>query len=193
MPEREYSTHEILLENRHLAFVGAGVVVLCMGAFLLGRWSERSRWESPDTSLPQPAGVTAQLPIEGGAPPAAQAGREENGFSGEEILPGESPAGPEAPARSDPSAPRAEKPPQPGMRGDDLYIQVIATRHADAAQVLRERLAQRQYPAAVVSSPDGEGRPLYRVRVGGYGSRREAEQVALRLQKEEHLRTWIPK
>lgn len=198
MPENDYRTHEILLENRHLAFIGAGVLVLCVGSFLVGRWTERSRWVDPDTAMPQLAGAAGDLPIEGGPLPSAapaDAGAEEIGEEDE----GEAPAAPAiepaaSTSRSEPPAPepRAEKARQGAVRGDDLYIQVLATRHSDAARALRDRLAGRDYPVAVVSSPDAQGRPLYRVRVGGYGSREEAERVAARLEKEERLKTWIP-
>ena len=195
-PDEDFRSHEILLENRHLAIVGAGVLVLCVGAFFLGRWTERSHWVNPDTPLPRVAGAAESLPIEpvrdiAPAPPS-------DGQEGEEVLPPESsapaagqsnpqPAGPALAA-----APRAEKVREGSGSRDDLYIQVLATRSADAAQTLRERLAGRDYPATVVSSPDPQGRPLYRVRVGGYASRQEAERIALRLRKEERLRTWIP-
>jgi cell division septation protein DedD len=187
MPEDDYRTHEILLENRHLALVGAGVVVLCVGAFFLGRWSERSRWVNPDAPLPHVAEASEGLPI----------------VTEEEIAAGPVAAGPaleltQPPVEETPAAAaaapaeRAEKPPQPSGNGEDLYIQVLATRQAEAAQALRDRLAGRDYPATILSSPDAQGRTMYRVRVGAFGTRIEAERVAVRLQKEEKLRTWIP-
>jgi len=194
----DFRSHEILLENRHLAIVGAGVLVLCVGAFFLGRWTERSHWVNPDMPLPRVAGAVQSLPIEpvrGIAPTPAADGQE-----GEEVLPPESSAPAAATGQANPqpaapalaAAPRTEKAREGSAARDDLYIQVLATRSADAAQTLRERLAGRDYPVTVVSSFDPQGRSLYRVRVGGYASRQEAERVALRLQKEERLRTWIP-
>lgn len=191
MPENDYRTHEILLENRHLAFVGAGVLVLCVGSFLLGRWTERSRWVNPDSDLPRVADVTGNLPIESGPAPAAAP--DDDGQEGEDLLPEDTraaaPAAQPAPAAVPAPEPRAEK---ARASADDLYIQVLATRQQDAADALRQKLASRSYPAAVVSSPDSQGRPMYRVRVGGYESRQEAERVAARLRKEERLKTWIP-
>jgi cell division septation protein DedD len=193
MPEDDYRTHEILLENRHLALVGAGVVVLCVGAFFLGRWSERSRWVNPDAPLPQVAEASEGLPIvtekEIGAEPAAPPPAEAFPRMLEPEAPAAAaPASALSPARAE----RAEKPPQAGGSGEDLYIQVLATRQAEAAQALRDRLAGRNYPATILSSPDAQGRTMYRVRVGAFDSRVEAERVAARLQKEEKLRTWIP-
>jgi cell division septation protein DedD len=193
MQEDDDRTHEILLENRHLALVGAGVVVLCVGAFFLGRWSERSRWVNPDAPLPQVAEASEGLPIVAEeeiaaepAAPAEDAAPPQSGAAG--------PAATGAPAPSAEPAPagRAEKPRQTGGGGEDLYIQVLATRQAEAAQALRDRLAERRYPATILAAPDAQGRTMYRVRVGGFESRAEAERVAARLQKEEKLRTWIP-
>ncbi len=193
MPEDDYRTHEILLENRHLAFIGAGVLVLCVAAFLVGRWTERSRWVNPDSPLPRVAGAAENLPILGASeapPPLEEQAPPVEAMAAD--LPAEA-AEPAEEARNAPAPePRAEKGRQTPAGGEDLYIQVLATRHSDAAEALRDRLAGRRYPVAVVSSPDKNGRPMYRVRVGGYDSRQEAEQVAARLQKEERLKTWIP-
>jgi cell division protein FtsN len=48
----------------------------------------------------------------------------------------------------------------------------------------------RGYPAFVLEP--GTGAPaMYRVRVGGYKERREADKVARRLKQEEQLNPWI--
>jgi cell division protein FtsN len=40
--------------------------------------------------------------------------------------------------------------------------------------------------------PPANGTPqVYRVRVGQFGTRREAESIATRLQKEEQFKPWI--
>ena len=52
------------------------------------------------------------------------------------------------------------------------------------------RLAGKGY-AAYLMAPDA-GRPqVYRVRVGKFKDRREAESVSSRLQKEEQFKPWI--
>lgn len=194
MSEEEFRTHEILLENRHLAIIGVGVLMLCVGSFLLGRWTEHRRWVTPDTPLPHVSEATEHLPIEP-AFPAEEALRSGEPSEGSEAAPpGTSqPEEPRQKARPQvKEEPRAEKPPLPAAAGEDLYVQVLATRHEEAAQRLRERLSSREYPATVISLPDGQGRMLYRVRVGGYPTREEAKRVAIRLEKEERLKTWIP-
>lgn len=192
MSDEEYRTHEILLENRHLAFVGVGVLMLCLGAFLLGRWTEHRRWVNPDTPLPHVSGATEHLPIEP-AFPVEEALRRAGPVEELAVERQDDPQAASPPSQENlRSEPRAEKPPLPAAQGEDLYVQVLATRHQEAAVRLRERLSGRNYPATVVSLPDAQGRMLYRVRVGGYQTREEAKRVAVRLENEERLKTWIP-
>jgi len=53
-----------------------------------------------------------------------------------------------------------------------------------------KRLAGKGYPAYVVAPASGAP-TVYRVRVGKYKDRREADTVAARLQKEEQFKPWI--
>jgi cell division septation protein DedD len=55
---------------------------------------------------------------------------------------------------------------------------------------LAQRLVGKGYPAFVLSPTSGAP-PIYRVQVGRYNDRREAEQVARRLEKEEQYKPWI--
>ena len=53
-----------------------------------------------------------------------------------------------------------------------------------------KRLAGKGYPAYVVAPATGAP-AVFRVRVGKFKERREAETVAARLQKEEQFKPWI--
>ena len=53
-----------------------------------------------------------------------------------------------------------------------------------------KRLASKGYPAYVVAPAKGSP-SMYRVRVGKYKERREADTVAARLQKEEQFKPWV--
>ena len=53
-----------------------------------------------------------------------------------------------------------------------------------------KRLAGKGYPAYVVAPAKGAP-PVFRVRVGKYKDRGEADTVAARLQKEEQFKPWI--
>ncbi len=62
-------------------------------------------------------------------------------------------------------------------------------REGDAATV-RDRLARKGYPAFVTSASTAAG-TWFRVRVGGYETRNEAQAVATRLKREEQLEPWV--
>ena len=69
-------------------------------------------------------------------------------------------------------------------------MQALATRDGQAAGRLRDRLAGRGFPATVTEDRSG-ARSVYRVRVGRYRERSEAEAAVRVLQKKDHLRPWI--
>lgn len=64
--------------------------------------------------------------------------------------------------------------------GGAFTVQVAAFTSEDRASALRERL-ERVWPAARVQRADVAGRTLWRVRVGPYATREEAERQARRL------------
>lgn len=70
-------------------------------------------------------------------------------------------------------------------------IQVTTLRESDAAERMAQGLVDKGYPAFVVPPAPGVPVPVFRVRVGTYADRDEAEQVLRRLEGEESLRPWI--
>jgi cell division protein FtsN len=77
--------------------------------------------------------------------------------------------------------------PAPGGDGDAWTVQVSAYRSRALAEELRSRLAARGFDAHVFPSITEDGRPRYRVRVGAYASRNDAERVASELRTERGL------
>ena len=76
----------------------------------------------------------------------------------------------------------------PAPAGDGYAI--CGGREAGAADPIAKRLVSKGYGAYVLTPPDG--RPnVYRVRVGTFKTRREAEAIASKLQKEEQFKPWI--
>jgi cell division septation protein DedD len=95
-----------------------------------------------------------------------------------------------APATS-PAAPTgASSVPTAGKPGTWL-VQVIATREPAVANSVVKRLASKGYPAFLVNPVPGAPQPFYKVQVGRYGERSEAEQVSQRIKKEEQFQSWI--
>jgi DedD protein len=95
-------------------------------------------------------------------------------------------AGAAAPPASSAASPAAA----PAARRGQYTVQVAATRERGEADALARRLAGRGYQAYVDPST-GPGVKMYRVRVGGYADRREADRVRQRLEKEEKFKPWV--
>ena len=66
-------------------------------------------------------------------------------------------------------------------------VQVSAFRSRSLAEELRSRLTTRGYEAYVSPAMSEDGRPRYRVRVGSYAARSEAERAAADLRGERGL------
>lgn len=91
-----------------------------------------------------------------------------------------------APAAKEPAKSAANGAARPGV----WVVQVQALKDHGAAAALAQRLVGKGYPAFVLSPASGSP-SIYRVQVGRYNDRREAEQVARRLEKEEQFKPWI--
>jgi cell division septation protein DedD len=86
----------------------------------------------------------------------------------------------------------AQKPEAPSTepKGDGFVVQVAAVQSRSEADAIALRLSSKGFPS-FVSTP-GSGAPrVYRVRVGKYKDKREAEGVVRRLQQEEQFKPWI--
>ena len=102
-------------------------------------------------------------------------------------------AEPSADPRPAPVAPAAPPPAAAGADptlaeppGTGFVVQVAAVRQRDAANAIARQLSTKGYPAFVTVAG-----PNFRVRVGKYDDRGEAESVAGRLEKEERFTPWI--
>jgi septal ring-binding cell division protein DamX len=93
------------------------------------------------------------------------------------------------PAVSQP-APGASRALSGAPAGDGYTIQVAALRESNEADTIARRLVSKGYSAYVLTPADGTPN-VYRVRVGKFKTRREAETVASKLQKEEQFKPWI--
>jgi cell division septation protein DedD len=74
--------------------------------------------------------------------------------------------------------------------GNGWVVQVMAAVKREEAESLAQRLTARGYPT-FVSVGDGNVPAKFRVRVGKYTDRREAEAVELKLQQQEQFKTWL--
>ena len=99
------------------------------------------------------------------------------------------PKEPEAPALPAPAPAAVSSSPAPS-RGDGYAIQVAALRESGEADTIAKRLVNKGYDAYVLTPPGGTPN-VYRVRVGSFKTRRDAEVVASKLQQEEQFKPWI--
>ena len=180
-PERESNepVREFRLEGVGLAVVGVAIVVLLAGAFWLGRWYESTR--------PAGAGPDAATGLAGGAEGAGPEVRGEadasEGLTYCDTLEGqEKQAEPGREARPGTAAPSGAGQPEPTERRGDRqatsdgpwFVQVFAGRDRTSAESLATRLGDLGYPVKIHTVREGQT-PLYKVGVGGYVSREEAE------------------
>jgi cell division septation protein DedD len=93
-----------------------------------------------------------------------------------------------------PPAPTSTPAPAPAVSaeppGPGFSIQVAALQKRDEADTIVKRLAGKGYPAYVLAPAKGSA-SIFRVRVGKYKDRREADTVAAKLQKEEQFKPWV--
>ena len=76
-------------------------------------------------------------------------------------------------------------------RSGTWAVQVIATRDRAMAASVLKRLASKGYPAFLVNPPANAKDAYYKVHIGRYNDRGEAEKVSLRIKKEEQYQSWI--
>jgi DedD protein len=95
------------------------------------------------------------------------------------------PAPVKEPAPSAAPASAAAEPAGPGYA-----VQIAALNVRDEAEAIAKRLSSKGY-AAYVLSPASGSPSIYRVRIGKFPSRREAESIAAKLKKEEQLNPWV--
>jgi len=74
--------------------------------------------------------------------------------------------------------------------GSGFVVQVAAVRQRAEADAIRGRLTRKGYPAFIATAGT-PGAPTYRVRVGKYPSRREADSIAAKLEREEQFKPWV--
>jgi DedD protein len=74
--------------------------------------------------------------------------------------------------------------------GAGFAVQIAALNVRSEAEAIAKRLSSKGYSAYVMSPANGTP-SVYRVRVGKFPTRREAESVAAKLQKEEQFKPWV--
>jgi DedD protein len=201
--------HEIQLSGKQLVFLFMATTVVSVVIFLcgvlVGRGVKGETVNAADalaaSAAPQATGVqSAPSPTELPAPPAEVPLRypkllAEDKPAAEDFKPVPEPK--PAPETARPAAapvPVETARPPAGVdtpRAGVWAVQVVALTDRTAANAVVQRLNGKGYPAFLVSPQAGAPVQNYKVRVGRYGDRAEAEQVRNRLKKEEQFEPWI--
>lgn len=215
---RHQSYYEIALTNRQVMGVFVVLLVCVLGAFLAGVWVGREGSPIVTTVEPQAisSGVTeGDSPLEeldffdAGDEPAAEmearppAGESQDEPSTpviiEELGGGETedqtaaavPLPLPPPISSEPERSATPDPdPVETAAAGEFVVQVFSSSDEEQARRVLERLRAGEYPAQL-SPVDVDGRPMYRVRVGPYVDRADAQEIADRIRRAYRLDTWI--
>ena len=151
---------------------------------------ERLEKDKPPAETLKPADARRQKPAP--PPPASSVARANPPAAAPATTPVVTPAPPTPAAPPPVSAPAPAPTSTSGEPGGPGYVvQVAALQVRGEADTIAKRLSGKGYPAYVTAPASGASAPIYRVRVGKYKSRREAEQVAARLEREEQFKPWI--
>ena len=98
------------------------------------------------------------------------------------------------PAAKQPAPPPKEVAPVPAKQtaepsGDGWAVQVQAVTAKSEADAIAKRLVAKGYPAFVM--PTGTTPVRYRIRVGKYPNKRDADAIGAKLKKEEQFNPWV--
>lgn len=144
-----------------------------------------NRLEKPNAPAEQlkPAPDRAAAPVERPSAPAAAAPR--TSTPPPAAAPAKEPARASAPASAVAAPTSASEP-----AGQGFAVQIAALNVRSEADAIARRLSSKGYAAYVLTPPNGTP-AVFRVRVGKFNTRREAETVAAKLQKEEQFKPWV--
>jgi cell division septation protein DedD len=199
--------HEIQLSGKQLVFLFMATTVLSVMIFLCGVLVGRNARAAGAAAVPEetvvvtaptdgaPVDGTTAAPQEPTAVPNSaltyheqlRQAKPKEELKPQEVKP-EPP--PPAPAPAVAAAPDAEADVPTSGRPGAWVIQVHALSNRSAASSVVRGLIAKGYPA-FLSLPQKNQPVIYRVQIGRYTDRREAEQVVRRLQKEEQFQPEI--
>lgn len=133
----------------------------------------------PETPVPASAAAPANTPAPASAAPKS---------SGADLSP-RAAAKTTVGSKASPPAPPSQSAPA-AIDQAGFAVQVAALGSRSDAAALAQRLSGKGYDAYLVA-PAAGGAAVYRVRVGPFKNRQEADVVARRLEKEEKFKPWV--
>lgn len=215
-PSREPTYYEIALTHRQVVMFFVLVLACLLAAFFLGVWVGEGEDLTQEARLDVPAEISAPAPAE----PLPEGAVGERSFFSDDLPlepADESPTPVEGPAQDPPPRPRvapeevapeevteepaptqeAPVPDQPAPTrttlppgSEGFVVQVFSSRDQAQAQKVLDRLIASEQDAFLLPQ-EVAGEVMYRVRIGPFRQRAQAEDVAERVRGEFGLDTWI--
>jgi cell division septation protein DedD len=202
--------HEIQLSGKQIVFLFMATTVVIVSIFLcgvmVGRGVRAAQTDDADIiAAAGPATIETQPAVD--PPPVAPPTPDEPVGYDARLLDRKTPSDP--PLKRDPEpepAPVPQNPPPPPPvveaepeasvpttgRPGPWVLQVMAVQNRASATQIVKRLIDKGHPA-FLQTPAPREPVIYRVRLGGFKDRRDAESLAQRLQKEEQLTPVVTK
>lgn len=100
------------------------------------------------------------------------------------------PAAAKSPAATATTVPAAPAVADRGPTASGYAVQLVAVRERGEADAIAKRLVSKGYQAYVLVPQPGKP-PVYRVQVGRFTTRGDADKIATRLRKEEQFKPWV--
>jgi len=190
LQDNEKKPYEIQLGNKQLIFIFFIAIAICGLFFMIG---VKVGKEAKEMELKVAREYTTPA-----MSPSAQQTASQDIKSPEEIIlpdqeeektePTEAPPQTVKPSPTGQAEPKSQ--PTPSLKG--LYtIQVMAISDRTRAFYIRDNLKGKGYPAYVVTTTDPDDKVTYKVRIGRFASREEAQKMAQQVEEREKLATWI--
>ncbi len=189
--------HEVQLSGKHIVFLFMAATLVAVVVFLFGVWVGRgveTRRTARAERAPAPAGHEVEplpAPADVGSPARGETLTYPQSLQSEGPIEERLEAAPPPPVSESPAAAPAQSPAARPAPEAGWVVQVAALRDRDAALAIVKRLLDKQYPAFLLEPEPGVPAPAYRVRVGRFPERAEAERVARRLEREERFKPFV--
>lgn len=183
MTDREF--REIQLSGKQLVFLFISAVVVAVVIFLLGVAVGRDVRSAADTQSASASGTETVVPVDPQAPPVQD-------LAYHDLLTGSGAPAPTPPASTGPpptppnetTPPPATPPaqePAPAAATGDWFLQIGAYGGRSTADGMVANLKKLDVPAFVLVPGAGSPDRLFRVRVGPYATRNDADAVRVRI------------
>jgi cell division protein FtsN len=191
MKNKDY--RELQISSSVLIFIFLGIIIVGIVIFLLGVSVGKKQVEMAGTAL-TPQGQFEEVVAEKPQPVAEDKDTIGKELEGHETAQQQEEKAPEKVTQPQvKTAPPAVKKPAPApwkLKADtpsarQYYLQIGAFRSRDSADSVKEKYTSMGYPSQVIVPSSGDSRQLFRVVIGGYNTRAEAQQAKGRLVQAE--------